>query len=93
MRRVRRQRGSENQTTERTSDVKSGMLPMYSDGEGLEGYRDEVISDGFTQQQAEDQITHVVILPNYMEDIGTLRETLMVLASHGKAKSQYEVRF
>jgi hypothetical protein len=39
----------------------------------------------------EDSIIHAIILPNYMEDIETLRETLEVLASHRKAKLQYEV--
>lgn len=39
----------------------------------------------------EEQIVHAIIVPNYKEDIGTLRETLMVFASHQQAKSQYEV--
>lgn len=40
-----------------------------------------------------EEVVHVIILPNYMEDIDTLRTTLSVLASHPRALSQYEVRF
>lgn len=39
-----------------------------------------------------DEVTHAIILPNYAEDIDTLRSTLDVLASHPRARSQYEVR-
>lgn len=40
-----------------------------------------------------EEMVHVIILPNYMEDIDTLRTTLAVLASHPRARSQYEVSF
>ncbi|KAJ3204874.1 hypothetical protein HDU83_005046 [Entophlyctis luteolus] len=36
-------------------------------------------------------IRHVIILPNYKEDIDNLRDTLNVLASHSGAKSSYKV--
>lgn len=39
----------------------------------------------------EDELIHAIILPNYCEDIHTLETTLKVLASHPRAKSQYEV--
>lgn len=39
----------------------------------------------------EDEVVHAVIVPNYAEDIDTLRTTLSVLASHPRAYSQYEV--
>lgn len=38
-----------------------------------------------------EEVTHAIILPNYKEDIGTLRNTLDVLASHPRARAQYEV--
>ncbi|KAL4914431.1 glycosyl transferase family group 2-domain-containing protein [Aspergillus aurantiobrunneus] len=41
--------------------------------------------------EAVDEVTHAIILPNYNEDIGTLRATLDVLASHPRARTQYEV--
>ncbi|KAI9202182.1 glycosyl transferase family group 2-domain-containing protein [Polychytrium aggregatum] len=37
------------------------------------------------------QVRHVIIIPNYKEDIGTLTETLDVLASHTIAKAQYKI--
>jgi hypothetical protein len=39
----------------------------------------------------EDLVLHAIILPNYKEDMDTLKETLEVLASHPQAKSSYEV--
>lgn len=41
----------------------------------------------------EKELIHAIILPNYCEDLHTLETTLKVLASHPRAKSQYEVRF
>lgn len=45
-----------------------------------------------TMDAAEGEIIHAIILPNYCEDHHTLETTLKVLASHPRAKSQYEVR-
>lgn len=36
-------------------------------------------------------VTMAVIIPSYKEDIGTLEDTLRVLASHDRAKSSYDV--
>lgn len=41
--------------------------------------------------EIEDEVVHAIILPNYGEDLHTLRTTLNVLASHPRASSQYEV--
>ncbi|KAL4999375.1 glycosyl transferase family group 2-domain-containing protein [Aspergillus recurvatus] len=38
-----------------------------------------------------EEVTHAIIIPNYHEDLGTLRETLDVLASHPRARSRYEI--
>lgn len=35
---------------------------------------------------------HVIMLPAYREDVGTLQETLDVFASHDMASSTYHVR-
>jgi len=43
------------------------------------------------QPTAEDNVLHAIILPNYMEDLDTLKETLSVLATHSRAPQQYEV--
>lgn len=42
-------------------------------------------------ESVEEELVHAIILPNYCEDIHTLETTLKVLASHPRAKSQYEV--
>jgi hypothetical protein len=36
------------------------------------------------------EVIHCIIIPNYKEALGTLRATLFVLATHPRAKSQYE---
>lgn len=38
------------------------------------------------------ELVHAIILPNYCEDLHTLETTLRVLASHPRAKTQYEVK-
>jgi hypothetical protein len=36
-------------------------------------------------------VTHAIIIPNYKEEMDTLRETLDVLASHPQAQASYDV--
>lgn len=38
-----------------------------------------------------DRVMHVIIIPNYKEDMDTLCETLDILASHSRALTQYKV--
>ncbi|KAJ3188085.1 hypothetical protein HK101_009214, partial [Irineochytrium annulatum] len=38
-----------------------------------------------------DHVVHIIVLPNYKEDMDTLCETLDVLASHSRAVSQYKI--
>jgi hypothetical protein len=64
------------------------------------GYEDSISSDFseseievYTESEYEDKpLVHAIILPNYKEEIDTLRETLDVLASHQLARPSYEVR-
>ncbi|KAJ5349413.1 hypothetical protein N7541_007140 [Penicillium brevicompactum] len=37
------------------------------------------------------ELIHAIVLPNYCEDLHTLETTLKVLASHPRARSQYEI--
>jgi len=39
-----------------------------------------------------DRVMHVIIIPNYKEDMDTLCETLDILASHSRAITQYKVK-
>jgi hypothetical protein len=45
----------------------------------------------FSQPSSDNEVIHTIILPNYKEDIDTLRLTLAVLAAHPRAASQYKV--
>ena len=64
------------------------------------GYDDPVDSDSSDSMELstlndndwdEKPLVHAIILPNYKEDLDTLRETLDVLACHPQASSSYEV--
>lgn len=44
-----------------------------------------------TEVDDDAEVVHAIILPNYGEDLHTLATTLNVLASHPRARSQYEV--
>lgn len=44
-----------------------------------------------TEVEDDAEVVHAIILPNYGEDIHTLATTLNVLASHPRARTQYEV--
>lgn len=64
------------------------------------GYEDSVSSDSsdsialstFNEIEWDEKpVVHAIILPNYKEELDTLRETLDVLACHPQASSSYEV--
>lgn len=40
---------------------------------------------------APDRVVHAIVIPNYKEEMDTLRETLEVLASHPQARNTYDV--
>jgi hypothetical protein len=72
------------------------LSPSSSSDEETKSFnslQDFVISLDDSLDSLENRIIHAIILPNYMEDIATLRETLDVLASHRKARTQYEVGY
>ena len=64
---------------------------------GYEGSIDSDSSDSMELSTLNDNdwdekpLVHAIILPNYKEDLDTLRETLDVLACHPQASSSYEV--
>lgn len=49
----------------------------------------EFYTDGVSR--ACDNVVHAIIIPNYKEELDTLRETLDVLASHSQAHYSYDV--
>jgi len=67
-------------------------LHRKSEDFGNESDSDDSIAIELPDQTSiEDSILHAIIIPNYTEDLDTLRETLSVLARHPRAQQQYEV--
>ncbi|KID77350.1 uncharacterized protein G6M90_00g098280 [Metarhizium brunneum] len=65
------------------SNACSSMFSETSDHE-LENYTDAT-------EYMEDAVIHAIIIPNYKEEMDTLKETLDVLASHSQARNCYDV--
>jgi len=61
-------------------------------GSNSNGNGDSLDTD-YTEPDFSDRVIHAIIIPNYNEDIDTLRETLEVLASHPHASTAYDVSF
>ncbi|KAF8850222.1 hypothetical protein BDZ45DRAFT_751934 [Acephala macrosclerotiorum] len=78
----------------------SHLSPLSGSSES--GYEDSVSSD-FSEAEIELSTTttesewddapllHAIIVPNYKEEMDTLRETLDILGSHTQARSSYEI--
>ncbi|KAJ3297004.1 hypothetical protein HK104_000972 [Borealophlyctis nickersoniae] len=67
---------------------------MYSVTDWLQKYCDDtgtVDGNDTRHDLPYEHVVHVIILPNYKEEMDTLCETLDVLASHTRAVSQYKV--
>lgn len=65
------------------SNACSSMFSETSDHE-IENYTDAT-------EYMEDAVIHAIIIPNYKEEMDTLKETLDVLASHSQARNCYDV--
>ncbi|KAI9199280.1 uncharacterized protein BJ171DRAFT_427820 [Polychytrium aggregatum] len=63
---------------------------LHSSTNWYERYCRETSIDTKRADLVFEQIRHVIILPNYCEDIETLKETLSILASHSLARMQYQ---
>lgn len=73
-------------------------LSSGSSGSSESGYADSVSdsSEEFSPTTTESEwsdapLLHAIIIPNYKEEIDTLRETLDILGSHIQAETSYEV--
>ena len=70
----------------------SGSESGYEDSICSNCSSDDIeLSSNQASEWEEELIVHAIIVPNYKEDLDTLRETLDVLASHTLAISSYEV--
>lgn len=58
-----------------TSEADDTELDLFADGDDL----------------TQELVIHAIVIPNYKEELDTLRETLEVLASHPRAQSAYDV--
>ncbi|KAG5754456.1 hypothetical protein H9Q70_002907 [Fusarium xylarioides] len=69
--------------------ISNSNSPASSTTSEAGDYDPEYYTDGVPG--AYDNVVHVIIIPNYKEDVDTLRETLDVLASHPQAHYSYDV--
>jgi hypothetical protein len=81
-------KGRDSPSSETDSYTDSGYT---SDGSGSCELPGEIALLLPSQTSLEAKVIHAIILPNYSEELDTLRETLSVLASHERAAFQYEV--
>ncbi|CAK7219613.1 hypothetical protein SCUCBS95973_003874 [Sporothrix curviconia] len=68
-----------------SSRATSSASSEAGDGDG------ESAADSDTTVGTQDQVIHAIIIPNYKEEVDSLRETLDVLASHPHARGSYDV--
>jgi hypothetical protein len=64
-----------------TSSLEAGLVNDDSD----------TVVQKYGRVSERDGIVHAIVIPNYKEEMQTLRETLMVLASHTGARQSYDV--
>lgn len=74
---------SETLTSTSDTNYYSSSVSEVSDVEA------EIYSDGTAATQ--ETVIHAIVIPNYKEEMDTLRETLDVLASHPQAQFSYDV--
>lgn len=80
-----------------TSLSSSETLTSSRDGSALSSATSSEAGDLEPEQYTDsdatsiDNIVHAVVIPNYKEEVDTLRETLDVLASHPQARHSYDV--
>lgn len=77
-----------------TSLSSSETLTSSRDGSSSASSEAGDIESDSTQVDSEaerDRVVHGIIIPNYKEEMDTLRETLEVLASHPQARNTYDV--
>jgi len=77
-----------------SSSLSSLNASCCSIDEGFNSSSDgDSMDTDYTELGLSDGVIHAIIIPNYNEDIDTLRETLEVLASHPQASTAYDVSF
>jgi hypothetical protein len=75
------------------SEFYSEGILQRTDAQELELRSPQLDSNGdkLNHSSSAREVIHAIVIPNYQEDIGTLRMTLSVLAAHPRAVTQYKV--
>lgn len=85
-----RRRGSSTSlsSSETLTSSRDGSIPSSSTTSEAGDLDPELYTDGDAEGH---HVVHAIIVPNYKEEVDTLRETLDVLASHPQARDNYDV--
>lgn len=85
-----RRRGSSTSlsSSETLTSSKEDSLPSSATSSEAGDIETEFYTDGDAEP---DRIIHAIVIPNYKEEVDSLRETLDVLASHSQARYCYDV--
>jgi hypothetical protein len=84
-----RRRGSS--TSLSSSETLTSSRDAFSTSSSEAGdLEQELYADGDVEPE---RVLHAVMIPNYKEEMDTLRETLEVLGSHPQARNTYDVSF
>ncbi|KAI0385848.1 glycosyl transferase family group 2-domain-containing protein [Hypomontagnella monticulosa] len=86
-----RRRGSSTSlsSSETLTSSKEDSLPSSSTSSEAGEIEIELYTDGDAADH--DHVIHAIVIPNYKEEVDSLRETLDVLASHPQARDSYDV--
>ncbi|KAI5861830.1 glycosyl transferase family group 2-domain-containing protein [Durotheca rogersii] len=88
-----RRRGSSTSlsSSETLTSSKEDSLPSSTTSSEAGDTEPEFYTDGDNGDAEHDRIVHAIIIPNYKEEVDSLRETLDVLASHPTARYSYDI--
>ncbi|OTA92059.1 hypothetical protein M434DRAFT_32180 [Hypoxylon sp. CO27-5] len=85
-----RRRGSSTSlsSSETLTSSKEDSLPSSTTSSEIGDIEPEFYTDGDAEP---DRVVHAIVIPNYKEEVDSLRETLDVLASHPQARDSYDI--
>ncbi|ORY65869.1 glycosyl transferase family group 2-domain-containing protein [Pseudomassariella vexata] len=86
-----RRRGSSTSlsSSETLTSSRDASTPSSISGSEAGDLEPEFYTDG--DIDLDSRLIHAIVIPNYKEEVDTLRETLEVLASHPQARSTYDI--
>lgn len=85
-----RRRGSSTSlsSSETLTSSKEDSLPSSATSSEAGDIETDFYNDGDSEPN---NVIHAIVIPNYKEEVDSLRETLDVLASHPQARNSYDV--